>query len=474
MRHPRWGAGVVLKRLAFKALRVAFDDAPDLPRTVKTTDVEAIESPAESAERRAARVEARDERRRLVRERQAALAADAACSAPREVHQSELEAEDAWQTLEALRLGVVPARGVAEYTVGRERELESLGDLFEARRGCRVLWGDYGTGKTHLLETVEQIALEQGFAVARMTLDPLENALHHPLRLYQKIAGAVRTREQVGPGLDWLFEQLAGSDDHRLVHGASASRFLSPYLQVLREGSTLHVEHLREYVHGERVDMDLVRSVASFAGWRGPTILALSDYRTFGRTYTHMVGTLASWFEDAGLRGLVLLFDEVERVDTLSATDQAYALEVLRHYAAVTMDEEDLAFEPDSLYRGGHRVHKELPLRFREDQPLTTVFALTPLEEILESFRGVTASSAYDLKLDPLEVETLGRLARRVAGLYDRAYPDHRTSGAALERIERELRAAFDEGYDNFRQAVRATVFLLDEDRSHALERQGA
>ena len=69
----------------------------------------------------------------------------------------------------------MPARGVRDYTVAREPELADIALLLEEGGGCRVLWGDYGAGKTHLLEAAEQLALEQGFATARVTLDPREN-----------------------------------------------------------------------------------------------------------------------------------------------------------------------------------------------------------------------------------------------------------------------------------------------------------
>lgn len=378
---------------------------------------------------------------------------------------SSLEPADAWQTLEALRLGVVPARGVREYTVAREDELASIGELLERARGCRVIWGDYGTGKTHLLDAAQQLALEQGFATARLTLDPREQALHHPLRLYRHIAESIRTADRASSGFESLFERLADSPDHALWGGRRASRFFSPYLYALRHGDEEAIGWLRDYVRGDNLDAEDVNRVLKRLRWRGPRALRMPDFRTFGRMYVHLVGTLAAWCADAGSRGLVLLFDEVERVDALAKADQQYAFEVLRHYAAVTIDPADLAFDPEELYKGGHAVHREIPLRFQDDQPLTTIFALTPLEEIEEAFSGVTATDRYDLRLASLQRGALPTLVDRIAAIHRVAYPHHELSAATRERMVAEIGDHLEEGHDSFRAAVRAAVFLLDADR---------
>lgn len=384
-----------------------------------------------------------------------------------------LEPADAWQTLEALRLGVVPARGVREYTVAREKELASVQELLDQRHGCRVIWGDYGTGKTHLLDAAQQLALEQGFATARLTLDPREQALHHPLRLYRHIAESIRTSDRTSAGFETLFERLADSPDHSLWGGPQCSRFFSPYLYALRHGEEDCIGWLRDYVRGDNIDSYEVNKVLARMGWPGPRALRMPDFRTFGRMYVHLVGTLASWCADAGSKGLVLLFDEVERVDALAKNDQAYAFEVLRHYAAVTIEPEDLAFDPEELYKGGHAVHREIPLRFRDDQPLSTIFALTPLEEIEESFGGVTASDRYDLRLASLRRSDLPPLITRIAAIFRQAYPDCEVAPEVRERIIEQVADHLEEGHDSFRSAVRAAVFLLDAERFGAGQDEG-
>lgn len=491
VRHAKWGSGTVVKRLAHKAARVAFDDVPKLPRTIKLSDLQHDQQSSSIVEHAP---EARDadsvsppaaldsvgqhevtSSTAQAHEAPPAVNGHAFTASPPKAastHSTRAEVRDlagfeAWQTLESLRLGVVPVAGVQRYTVGRERELAAVAGLLRQSRGCRVLWGDYGTGKTHLLETAQNLALEQGYAAARVTLDPREHALSNPQRLYREIVNSARYGDQLRPAIDWLFETLASKGDptYTWSNGSNASRFFSPYLLALREERHDQIPILRDYVAGQSLDNSTLKDAATAVGWKGPPPLVMSDYRTYGRMYIHLIGQLSRWFADAGARGLVVLFDEVERVEALRYVDQFYALEVLKHYAAVTMHPRDLAFDPEDLYKGGHAVHKSLPLRVDAAQPLIAVFALTPLEEIQERFHEVTTTSAYDIELGPLDESLLPQLVSRIAEIYSIAYPSYSMSHSIRLDIARELLDAFNGGHDSFRNAVRGSVLLFDADR---------
>lgn len=447
VRHTDFGSGTVVAKLALDRVRVAFDSAHGLPRTIERALLETLARalPAEHAPANHRAPPPVPELGQPTR----------ACS---------LDKATAWQTLEALRLGVVPAIGVQDYTIGREQELSDIEGVLADETGCRILWGDYGTGKTHLLEAAQQLALERGFATARVTLDPTERAMHHPLRLYRHIVESVRTHEQGSAGFEEIFEALVDSPKHFEPRGERASRFFSPYLHVLRHGNVEQIGWLRDYVRGDNIGSEEINAILHRLNWQGERVLRMSDFRTYGRMYIHLVGTLASWCADGGARGLVVLFDEVERVDSLTPDNQRYAFEVLQHYAAVTMKAQDLSFQPEGLYKGGQGVHRAIPLWFRNDQPLISVFALTPLEEIRVAVESLTRSGQYDLTLSPLGPDRLGELIGRIATVYERAYGfelPHEARDAATQEIEHSI----SEGHDSFRDAVRAAAMLFDRER---------
>ncbi|MEZ6018430.1 MAG: DUF2791 family P-loop domain-containing protein [Planctomycetota bacterium] len=453
-------------RLVLERFLVSFDNAPHLPRTM--TESELAPEQAALAQEASANTPAAVSRARPAKP--SAVKPTATSTAPVPTHES-LDREEAWQTLEALRLGVVPARGVREYTVARDMELASVDQMLRDGQGCRVVWGDYGAGKTHLLEAAEQLALERNYAVARVTLDPTEHGLQHPLRLYRAIAERVRSLQHAQPGIEHILDRLVDSSAHNSVDGASFSRFLSPYTFMARHGEALLTEKFTGYVRGEGVPIEVLNQCLTILGWRGPRLLAMPDYRTYGRMYVHIIGTLAAWCKDAGLAGLALFFDEFERVDALPSQERLLALEVFRHYAAVLMTPTDLVFDPESLYRGGHDVHRALPLRFKRDLPLVGMFALTPLGDIEASYRKTTLSNQYDLRLAPLARRDVLTLVPRIASLYQRAYPDYELAPDTLARVRELVERALSGGDDSFRAAVRAIVFSLDAARLGRLSR---
>ncbi len=375
---------------------------------------------------------------------------------------NSLDRAELRQTIEAMRLGVVPAEYARDYTVGREEALQDVEDLLEVKGGLRVLWGDYGAGKTHMLDLAERVALERGYLTSRVVLDPHEVPPSHPRRLYSALVERLRYPDDQGHGLEPLLHRLADSKEHRSHLGHNFSRFLSPFLHAEQHGDAELSEWMRDYVDGCNMDSTWGNSRLMRSGWAGPRVLTMSDYRTYGRMYMHLLGTVAAWAEDAGYKGLFLLFDEVEFVDSLTPAQQGFAMEVLKHYAAVTLPREELRFDPDGLYKGGHKVHQELRLFFRSDQPLTVMFGLTPLPDIKESFDSILEPDLHDVQLPPLTEQDMGALADAVLRIYMRAYPDSSWTMEDLKKVQEGVEGAAADFGHSPRVLVRSIVGQLD------------
>ena len=78
--------------------------------------------------------------------------------------------------IHALQGGVVPRIGLQYIAVGREKEIEALlHDINTAAEGgaaFRFISGKYGSGKSFLLQTVRNYAMDRGFAVCDADLSP--------------------------------------------------------------------------------------------------------------------------------------------------------------------------------------------------------------------------------------------------------------------------------------------------------------
>src|SRR5947209_11302851 len=113
-------------------------------------------------------------------------------------HVAVLETDEfrARQTLEALRLGIVPVQDVETLTIGLEAERVSL-DRALARskeRGgdVQAIIGDYGFGKSHFVELAARRALRENFVVATASLDLVEVPPGKAREIYRALAQSVR------------------------------------------------------------------------------------------------------------------------------------------------------------------------------------------------------------------------------------------------------------------------------------------
>ena len=80
------------------------------------------------------------------------------------------------KALEALRFGLVPESHLECLTVGYQDMVRWIGNCLPTRE-CRIheLCGPFGTGKSHTLAVVRQIALDQGYLAAKIEIDGKSN-----------------------------------------------------------------------------------------------------------------------------------------------------------------------------------------------------------------------------------------------------------------------------------------------------------
>lgn len=366
------------------------------------------------------------------------------------------------QSVEALRLGVVPPKGIHRLTVGRQHEVGRVRELLTQRYGMLVISGGYGSGKTHLVELTEMEALSRGYLVGRATFDPIEVPPSHPLRLYAALMRDLRYPDGAGRGLLPLLEKLGPSEEH--LHGAKAHRWLSAALYAIHYTEPEVAERVMDFVEGQsRDDARRLADLLRRCGHRGPRMLALPDYRTFGQIMAHLLGGVAAWADDAGYAGLAVLLDEAEYLDQLGATSREMAENVLRFLAMGALPPELLAFEVNGVRRGGQAIHRSIEPRYRDDQPLVVMCAFTPNPEVDAVLRRTLLDHEARLALHPVPERLLPLLAERVYGLVREAYPDLDPEPAHRALLERALARAFQDGtVQSTRQAARMVVEFWD------------
>lgn len=384
------------------------------------------------------------------------------------------------QLIEALRLGTVPGGGLDLYTVGREAELAAIdADLAAVRAGhgaARMVLGDYGTGKTHLLEHVAARALEQGFLVGYTALDPVDVPASNPRRVYRALVGGLRHPDATrGTGLAPLIERARG---HEGVKARFLGKdpegglhpYLSPALRLLNRLDDLDAAPVLDWLEGAPQDYTPELN-ARFGLYGRNTLPALMDYRPWAHIYAHLLSGLAALAHETGHAGLVLLLDEAEFFAQLGSENREFAERLFRALMAAALPNDQLPFSPDDEPRGGRGDFKTLPYRFTGHCPLYVITALTPKTDT-DAWIPTLVQRQRVSELTPLDAEHYRELARRVVDLYAARHPHLAAKREALAQLIGELmfkglRAG---SFGNPRAAVKFVIDLLDLSR-HAPDR---
>jgi hypothetical protein len=369
---------------------------------------------------------------------------------------------EARQSLEALRLGVVPARGLTALTVGRDREQARLHRLLDGNgTGLLTIEGHYGAGKSHLIALAAAAALERGWVVARASFDPLEVPPSHPLRIYRALAGSLQVPGAATMGLGPLLDQAADCEalpSHRFL-GAGRFARAAASVDASLQGDVMELIHGRAAGSAGDLDRRLRR-----AGYDGPRLLGLPDYRTFGQILAHLLAGIGRWSQALGHRGLLVLLDEAEYLDRIGSTARSLARNVLRQLAVASLPDEALAFDPSDVPRGGHAVHRGLAPRVGEGPSIAVVAAFTPDPSVHAALGEVLKEpGAHAVPLRPVRGAELPALGDRVLELVVQAYPELAPPPADRQRAAQLLGRAFASGaVGSARQAARLVVAFWD------------
>ena len=415
----------------------------------------------------------------------------------------DVDAHTALLTLEAMRLGVVPATDLETYTVGRSTELGlvdgDLGRVEEGSGAVRAFLGEYGAGKTHLLELIGEEASARNFVTARVVLNPDETAPSHPKRVYRQLVRSLSYPDAAtgpGRGLEPLLEKAAVCDEvletlfvtertkSREVLDEGAHLYLTPALRYFRaiglgedNGRPLRDEglgdverqrgltHLLNWIEGHptisntEID-DVLRKMVGRQG----RIFSMMDYRPWSRIYGYILSGLASLVQLVGYRGLVVLIDEAEFYSLLSSENREYAQILFKalSWASIGGEETPVPFSKDDLDLGGMGILQDLPPRYGDGGGLYTVFAMTPNEEGTDALAEAVPRECI-AELSRLEMTDYRRLARRVTGHYRRGRPDGDIDDRHEEALCSLVAGLLQSGYvDSPRQAMKFIVEFLD------------
>jgi P-loop Domain of unknown function (DUF2791) len=256
------------------------------------------------------------------------------------------------ETIDALRAGTVPRRGLDLLAVGMDRFASAVDtELDSVRSGSGVLKavrGEYGSGKTFFARWLQERAKRAGFAVAEVQISETETPLHRLETVYRRLMERLSTADQEqgafrsivdawffaleedllqqndGQQLDEsaLLEQTNELMEKRLVSitkmAPTFAATLRAYRSALAEGNIADAEALLAWVAGQP---NVSAGAKRRAGIKG-------DVDHFGAL--NFLQGLLVMLRDAGYAGLLVVLDEVETLQRVRGDIREKGLNALR------------------------------------------------------------------------------------------------------------------------------------------------
>ena len=365
--------------------------------------------------------------------------------------------------------GIPPARGLEAYTVGMDSILGTLeteylgGYVRDGGSSFKLVVGEYGSGKSHFLYRLRDLAWANGFVVSRSELSPKECPYDNQLKVYQSVVSNLIVHDP-----DPNVEDTQGIEaflENHFFHTLATLGVESPMTTV---GIDVRVKLYLETILRFKVESPSYRHAVYFylqsvaeeneankrliGAWLRGESVALKDLRPFSITERmdrslafNMLRSLAQLVHELGYSGLALLFDEGDRMVSIgsSRTEKA-ACDNLREvidrcageslpstlfvYAVPPYFVTNIAPQYEAL---SQRISAKV--KFSRKNPFSVQISLDQLdypgEELLrrigEKLVGVF-EVAFEMKFDPaIQEQNIERLAETCGSLLSTSHRRH-------------------------------------------------
>jgi len=340
--------------------------------------------------------------------------------------------------INSLRKGVPPRSiDVSLFSVGRgnvvERFRKDLKAVENDYPSARFMNADWGSGKTHSLLLLREIAFRSGFVVSIVTLSQASCPLYDFMQVYHQIMWNLRTSdERDQPAMEnvltrWLqtineigqerAKAIIGKLPQNLVQSLhSYHESVSPLIP--DEGKRLSV---LKYLSGDTISSAELRRINI-------------KHRIDSSNALNMLSNMAALFRNLKYKGICILFDEAESIHSFAQSnhrDQAYKniLQVIQQstktkccyfFYATTPSFFDNYFQylPPKAINSNDIVELDR-LGVKELQKLAAkiceIYAISKNVNIPSDVLGLLKRSS----LDPTFSETIGNFVRRCIAVLD-------------------------------------------------------
>ncbi len=270
------------------------------------------------------------------------------------------------RAVERLREGLFDPFGVSLLTA-RESQLNTMFDqgtqALAKNKGAHLcVCGSYGQGKSHSLTYLRQRALEQGFVVSSINLDPREVPLHDFRQVYRALMSQIFFPEGDDSLVEvwerWTKNKTQAKGDEKQLHDKKADplaiipecmpHVFKAVLTALASDDmelSKRQKALKKHAHFRPREFPWI--LANALNGNSPPLVRLRQalrYRevsfykeqsltcTGWEPYVDMVEALGLMFQQMGYKGWVLLFDEAEAIAQTRVTMRRKSYAILQRF----------------------------------------------------------------------------------------------------------------------------------------------
>jgi hypothetical protein len=380
--------------------------------------------------------------------------------------QAVLEADQsrARQTLEALRMGIVPLQDAETLTIGLEAERVTLDRAFdrsqEGSGDVLAVIGDYGYGKSHFIELAARRGLRDNFVIGSASLDLVEVPPSKANKMYEALVTSLRYPDTKQRGLQPLIQKALQqpsviSEFVRRCPREPKDCPLSAALLALQDCSSQSAfEATIQWLSGQAKATAEMKICLK----KPPRLYLLGET---ARQYSYLLTGISVLATLVGYNGLAILIDESEHYSLLRANQRERADSFFKAMIISALGLNNGRLNARDI---PENPHTEYPLMFSSEPHLLFLFALTEstdrmpvgtwltpthivrlddrfIEKDIREFfmtllRYHTLAYAYSVSSDPYH-----EISQTVPGMLSRALAQHRI---------------------NLRELIRTTVTIYD------------
>ncbi len=281
------------------------------------------------------------------------------------------------QTLEALRLGIVPVQDAETLTIGLEAERVTLDRALDRSRersgDVLAVIGDYGFGKSHFIELAARRALRESFLVAGASLDLVETPPGKAHKIYEALVTALRYPDTQRRGLLPLVEKVLArpaviAEFARLCPREVKECPLAAALGALQEcPSQAALEETVAWLSGQAKPGAEMKTCFK----RPPRLYTTGET---ARQYSYLLTGISLLATLAGYSGLAVLIDESEHYSLLRAAQRERADAFFKAMIVSALGLNNGRIDPRGI---PDHARAEYPVSYTSEPHLLFLFALT-------------------------------------------------------------------------------------------------